>query len=119
MITLYGIKNCDTCKKARQWLEQRGIEHRFHDFRADGLTQELLSRFIDGLGWEKLLNKSSTSWRQLSPEQQADLTREKASRLMLETPTLVKRPVLDTGSALHIGFKAGQYDSLNLTETKG
>jgi arsenate reductase len=118
MITLYGIKNCDICKKARQTLEQRGIEHRFHDFRADGLAPELLQRFIDGLGWEKLLNKSSTSWRQLSPEQQADLTREKAARLMLETPTLIKRPILDTGSALHIGFKAGQYDSLDLTETR-
>jgi arsenate reductase len=119
MITLYGIKNCDTCKKARQALEQNGIEHHFHDFRADGLTPELLQHFIDGLGWEKLLNKSSTSWRQLSPEQQAGLTGDKAARLMLETPTLIKRPILDTGSTLHIGFKAGQYDSLNLTEAKG
>jgi arsenate reductase len=119
MITLYGIKNCDTCKKARQALEQNGIEHCFHDFRADGLTPELLRHFIDRLGWEKLLNKSSTSWRQLSPEQQAGLTGDKAARLMLETPTLIKRPILDTGSTLHIGFKAGQYDSLNLTEAKG
>jgi arsenate reductase len=116
MFALYGIKNCDTCKKARQWLEQNGIEHRFHDYRADGLTPELLQSFIDRLGWEKLLNKSSTSWRQLSPEQQADLTREKAARLMLETPTLIKRPILDTGNKLIIGFKADQYASLNLSE---
>jgi arsenate reductase len=116
MITLYGIKNCDTCKKARLWLEQSGIEHRFHDYRADGLPPELLKRFIDELGWEKLLNKSSTSWRQLPPEQQADLTREKATRLMLETPTLIKRPILDTGNKLIIGFKADQYASLNLSE---
>ncbi|MGJ0516687.1 MAG: ArsC family reductase [Methylomicrobium sp.] len=117
MLALYGIKNCDTCKKARQWLEQNGIEHRFHDYRADGLTPELLQSFIDRLDWEKLLNKSSTSWRQLSPEQQADLTREKAARLMLETPTLIKRPILDTGNKLIIGFKADQYASLNLSET--
>lgn len=117
MPALYGIKNCDTCKKARQWLEQNGVAHRFHDYRIDGLTPELLQHFIDGLGWEKLLNKSSTSWRQLSPEQQADLTREKAARLMLEMPTLIKRPILDTGNKLIIGFKADHYASLNLSET--
>jgi arsenate reductase len=116
MLALYGILNCDTCKKARQWLEQNGIAHRFHDYRIGGLPPELLQHFIDGLGWEKMLNKSSTSWRQLSPEQQADLTREKAARLMLETPTLIKRPILDTGNKLIIGFKADQYASLNLSE---
>ena len=119
MITLYGILNCDTCKKARQWLDLHGIEHRFHDYRADGLSPELLQRFIDDLGWEKLLNKSSTSWRQLSPERQADLTREKAIALMLETPTLIKRPILETQNALTIGFKAEQYAELSLKEAKG
>lgn len=119
MITLYGIKHCDTCKKARQWLDQAGIGHRFHDYRADGLPPELLQRFIDGLGWEKLLNKSSTSWRQLNPEQQAGLTREKVFALMLETPTLIKRPILEFGNALIIGFKAGQYEALNVKEAKG
>jgi arsenate reductase len=117
MLALHGIKNCDACKKARQWLEQNGIAYRFHDYRADGLTPELLQSFIDRIGWEKLLNKSSTSWRQLSPEQQANLTREKAARLMLETPTLIKRPILDTENKLIIGFKADQYASLNLSET--
>ena len=116
MTALYGIKNCDTCKKARQWLDQHGIEHRFHDYRLDGLSPELLQRFIDGLGWEKLLNKSSTSWRQLGPERQADLTHEKAMALMLETPTLIKRPILDTGNKLIVGFKADQYAALNLSE---
>lgn len=109
MVTLYGIKTCDTCKKARVWLEQNGIEHRFHDFRVDGLSESLLQGFIDQLGWEKLLNKSSTSWRQLSAEQQADLTEAKAKQLMLEVSTLIKRPVLDTGKGLLLGFKPEVY----------
>ncbi|MBM4206652.1 MAG: ArsC family reductase [Gammaproteobacteria bacterium] len=109
MIVLYGIKTCDTCKKARAWLEQNHIEHRFHDFRVDGLSEAQLQQFIDKLGWEKLLNKSSTSWRQLSPEQQADLTEAKAKNLMLATPTLIKRPVLDTGNGLLLGFKTDVY----------
>ncbi len=119
MLTLYGILNCDTCKKARQWLERSGIAYRFHDYRADGLPPELLQRFIDALGWEKLLNKSSTSWRQLSAEQQADLTCEKALALMLDTPTLIKRPILESGTRLIIGFKTDQYEALNLSEAQG
>jgi len=104
--TLYGIKNCDTVKKARTWLDQNGISYRFHDFRTDGLTPELLQHFADGSDWTKLLNRSSTSWRQLSAEQQSDLTQEKAMQLMLTTPTLIKRPVLDTGNKLIIGYTA-------------
>jgi len=102
--TLYGIKNCDTVKKARTWLDQNGISYRFHDFRTDGLTPELLQHFADHIDWTKLLNRSSTSWRQLSAEQQSGLTQEKALQLMLATPTLIKRPVLDTGNKLIIGF---------------
>ncbi len=104
MPTLYGIKNCDTVKKARNWLDQNDIAYRFHDFRTDGLTPELLQHFAEHLDWNKLLNRSSTSWRQLSAEQQSDLTQEKALQLMLTTPTLIKRPVLDTGDKLILGF---------------
>ncbi|MCK9636585.1 MAG: ArsC family reductase [Methylobacter tundripaludum] len=104
--TLYGIKNCDTVKKARTWLDQNGIAYRFHDFRTDGLTPELLQHFAEHIDWTKLLNRSSTSWRQLSAEQQSDLTQEKAMQLMLETPTLIKRPVLDAGDKLILGFSA-------------
>lgn len=111
MMTLYGIKNCDTCKKARQWMEQHGKDYRFHDYRSDGLTPELLDRFIEALGWEKMLNRSSTSWRQLTAEQKADLTLGKARYLMLATPTLIKRPILDTGVRLIIGFKADSYNA--------
>lgn len=106
MSTLYGIKNCDTVKKARNWLDQHGIVYRFHDFRTDGLTPELLQHFADHLGWNKLLNRSSTSWRQLSSEQQSDMTQENALQLMLATPTLIKRPILDVGDQLILGFNA-------------
>jgi arsenate reductase (glutaredoxin) len=111
MTTLYGIKNCDTIKKARHWLDQHQISYRFHDYRSDGLTPELLKQFADQLGWNTLLNRSSTSWRQLSQEQQADLTEEKALQLMLDAPTLIKRPILDTGKKLVIGFKSGHYEN--------
>jgi len=112
--TLYGIKNCDTVKKARSWLDQNNIAYRFHDFRSDGLTPELLQRFAEHLDWSKLLNRSSTSWRQLSTEQQSDLSLEKALQLMLATPTLIKRPVLDTGDQLFLGFsvKDGGYAAI-------
>ncbi|MDO9423210.1 MAG: ArsC family reductase [Methylobacter sp.] len=110
MHTLYGIKNCDTVKKARNRLDQNGIAYRFHDFRTDGLTPELLQHFVDHLDWRKLLNRSSTSWRQLSAEQQSDLTQEKALQLMLTSPTLIKRPILEFGDQLILGFsKDGGY----------
>ena len=111
MHTLYGIKNCDTVKKARQWLDQNGIAYWFHDFRADGLTSAQLTDFAAHADWNALLNRSSASWRQLSAEQQRDLTLEKAIALMLNTPTLIKRPVLDTGDKLIIGFKADHYQT--------
>lgn len=121
MHTLYGIKNCDTVKKARSWLDQNGIAYQFHDFRADGLTPELLQHFAEHLDWTKLLNRSGTSWRQLSAEQQSGLTQEKAMQLMLDTPTLIKRPVLDAGDKLILGFnpKDGGYaSSLSATSTE-
>lgn len=111
MLTLYGIKNCDTCKKARLWLDQNGKAYRFHDYRVDGLTSEMLKHFTDSLGWDTLLNRNSTSWRQFGGEQRADLTEEKALALMLATPTLIKRPLLDTGEKLIIGFNAETYQS--------
>jgi arsenate reductase (glutaredoxin) len=111
MHTLYGIKNCDTVKKARLWLDQNGITYQFHDFRVDGLTPAQLHDFAARLDWSTLLNRSSTSWRQLSAEQQGDLTLEKAISLMLQTPTLIKRPILDTGDKLIIGFKADHYQT--------
>ncbi|MDD5277673.1 MAG: ArsC family reductase [Methylovulum sp.] len=112
MYTLYGIKNCDTVKKARKYLDERGLPYQFHDFRADGFTFELLEHFDACLGWDALLNRSSTSWRQLASEQRASITRTTALQLMLDIPTLIKRPVLDTGDQLIIGFKADSYKQL-------
>jgi len=111
MHTLYGIKNCDTCKKARKWLDENGIAYQFHDFRIDGLTPAQLNDFAARADWNTLLNRNSTSWRQLSTEQQTDVTPEKALQLMLNTPTLIKRPILDSGDKLIIGFKDGHYKS--------
>ena len=107
--TLYGIKNCDTVKKARQWLDQNDIAYQLHDFRTDGLTLAQLNDFAARLDWNMLLNRNSTSWRQLSLGQQSDLTEEIAIALMLNTPTLIKRPILDTGDKLIIGFKPDYY----------
>lgn len=109
MHTLYGIKNCDTVKKARQWLDENAISYRFHDYRIDGLTYEQLVNFEARLGWKIMLNRSSTSWRQLSDDQKTNVTQATALQLMLATPTLIKRPILQTDSKLLIGFKADVY----------
>lgn len=109
MHILYGIKNCDTVKKARAWLDQQHIDFRFHDFRSDGLEPDLLQRFEAALGWETLLNRKSTSWRQLVPEQQNGLDRDKALQLMLAYPTLIKRPILQNGEKFIMGFNPDTY----------
>jgi arsenate reductase (glutaredoxin) len=106
---LYGIKNCDTVKKARAWLSAEGIEYRFHDFRADGLDAAMLETFAQAAGWEVLLNRRGTSWRALSEEQRADVDRGKALALMLAHPALIKRPVLCAGSKVVVGFTPGSY----------
>ncbi len=111
MLTLYGIKNCDTVKKARLWLDSKGISYRFHDFKSDGLTAAQLEHFMQQCDWEALLNRRGTSWRQLPDAQKNDITKTSALQLMLSVPTLIKRPVLDTGNKLLIGFNAEQYQT--------
>ncbi|MFW5442783.1 MAG: ArsC family reductase [Methylococcaceae bacterium] len=111
MITLYGISNCNTVKKAKDWLEHNQIEYQFHDYRKQGLTIELLESFEKSLGWEKILNKQSTSWRKLSDDQKKQICKQTAMQYMLETPTLIKRPVLDTGKKMLVGFKAENYQT--------
>lgn len=111
-IILYGIKNCDTVRAARRWLDNKGIEHRFHDVREEPLSAGQLKDWLEILGVDKLVNKRSTTWKQLSEEQRANLNNSSAVTLLLEHPTLMKRPLLDTGKELKLGFKAEDYDSL-------
>lgn len=108
--TLYGIKNCDTVRKARQWLDEHGIDYRFHDFRADGLEPALLMRFEEALGWEALLNRRGTTWRTLDESERANIGRESAIALMLAKPALIKRPVLESdGGIVVVGFSPDDY----------
>ncbi len=111
-IILYGIKNCDSVKKARTWLDARQIAYTFHDYRVDGLEPALLKRFIDKLGLDAVLNQRSSSWRQLSDEQKTDLTPERAQQLMLAVPTLIKRPILALNDQFYVGFNADLYATL-------
>lgn len=111
-ITVYGIKNCDSIKKARAWLDSRQIAYRFHDYRLDGLEPALLQHFMDTLGMDAVLNQRSTSWRQLSDRQKCHLTPDKAHSLMLETPTLIKRPIISIGDHLLVGFNPDQLTAI-------
>ncbi|WP_418357003.1 MULTISPECIES: ArsC family reductase [Shewanella] len=110
-MTLYGIKNCDTVRKARKWLEAEKIDYTFHDFREDGLTTDMVNQWVSTVGWEALFNKRSTSFRSLNDADKADITQDKAIALMVEHPTLIKRPVLVKQNNILIGFKAEQYQA--------
>ena len=111
MVTLYGIKNCDTIKKARRWLETNNIDYRFHDYRADGLNNELLSAFINELGWEALLNTRGTTWRKLDENTRNKITdAASAAALMTEMPAIIKRPLLwASGKPMLLGFSDSSY----------
>lgn len=111
MTILYGIKNCDTVKKARNWLEANNVPYQFHDVRADGLTQEKVEQWIDQLGVEILINKRSTTWKALTPAQQQDLSKTAATALILENPTLMKRPLVEYDNDVFVGFKDTDYTS--------
>ena len=102
MLTVYGLKNCDACRKARKALADR--EHRFHDLREDGLDAAMLDRWIGALGWEALLNRRSTTWRALDDAEKAGLDAGRAQGLMLAHPALVKRPVIDDGGTVRVGL---------------
>ena len=112
MLTLYGIPNCDSCKKARKWLADNEIEHRFHDMRADGLTREHIDHWLTRVPREKLVNTRSTTWRTLPEADRNGLDEQTTPPLLLENPTLIKRPVLETETQVLVGFVADQYDKL-------
>jgi len=112
MITLYGIPNCDTVKKARSWLDQNNISFQFHNFKKDGLSEDLLDVWLKDIGWETLLNKRGTTWRKLDDDTKNNIDESSARRIMLENPSIIKRPVLDTGSSKYVGFKDAEYTTI-------
>ena len=110
MTTIYGIKNCDTMKKARAWLDQHGIDHAFHDYKTQGVAREQLESWAKQVGWETLLNRAGTTFKKLPEVDKAGLTEEKAIALMLAQPSMIKRPVLElSGGKLLVGFKPEEY----------
>jgi len=108
-VTIYGIKNCDTMKKARAWLDQHGIAYAFHDYKAAGIDRSRLEAWSRDIGWETLLNRAGTTFRALPDKDKDGLTEKKAIALMMGQPSMIKRPVLDAGGRLMVGFKPEQY----------
>jgi arsenate reductase len=108
-ITVHGIPNCDTVKKARTWLDAQGVAYRFHDFKKDGLDAETLRGWMADAGWEKLLNRAGTTFRKLPEADRADLNAEKAVAIMLANPSAIKRPVVTGAGPVIVGFKAEEW----------
>jgi arsenate reductase len=109
MVTVYGIRNCDSVKKACRWLDAKGLKYEFHDFRVDGVTKEQVTLWAKALGWETLLNRRSTMWRNLDANEKAALTESRAISLMVKNPTLIKRPVVGCGKKYLTGFSEQQF----------
>jgi Spx/MgsR family transcriptional regulator len=112
MILLYGISNCDTVRKARAWLDERAIDYEFHDFRKDGLNPVQLRAWVDELGWENLINRRGTTWRQLPEATRDNMNETLALAVMEDQPSIIKRPLLDLGSRRILGFDAEQWKNL-------
>ena len=112
MTTLYGIANCDSIKKARRWLNDHHIEYQFHDYKKQSLTEQKLQQWVQQVGWEILLNKRSTSWRKLDEQHKISVDEPSAIQIMLNNPSIIKRPVLDFKGNLIVGFKAENYEKL-------
>jgi arsenate reductase len=108
--TIYGIKNCDTMKKARAWLDGKGVAYDFHDYKTAGIAKDRLKGWSDKLGWETLLNRAGTTFKKLPDADKEGLTEKKALALMLAQPSMIKRPVLELGGKLVVGFKPEIYE---------
>jgi Spx/MgsR family transcriptional regulator len=108
-ITIYGIKNCDTMKKARAWLDGHGVKYDFHDYKSEGIAKDKLKSWSDEVGWETLLNRAGTTFRKLPDADKDGLNEKKALALMLAQPSMIKRPVLDVGGKLLVGFRPDEY----------
>jgi arsenate reductase len=109
-VTIYGIKNCDTMKKARAWLDRRGVAYEFHDYKAAGIEKSALERWVKEVGWETVLNRAGTTFRKLPEKDKEGLSEKKAIALMLAQPSMIKRPVLDIDGKLLVGFKPEAYE---------
>ncbi|MCW8334280.1 ArsC family reductase [Vibrio sp. SCSIO 43135] len=111
-ITMYGIPNCDTIKKAKKWLEAESVSYEFHDYRKQGIDTDMVTQFCQQLGWENVLNKRGTTYRQLTQEQKDSLNEQNAIALLVEQPAMIKRPILLVNNQYHLGFKADQYSTI-------
>jgi arsenate reductase len=112
-VTLYGIKNCDTVKKARKWLDDHSVPYTFHDFRVDGINKTLVNNFLKQIDIEMLINKRGTTWRKLSDKEKEIKNKTQAVELMVENPTIIKRPVLEVNKKVTVGFSDESYKVLN------
>ena len=108
-VAIHGIRNCDTMKKARAWLEEHGVPYRFHDYKTDGIDRARLEDWAQEAGWERLLNRAGTTFRKLPEPERQDLDEARAVALMLAQPSMIKRPVLEAEGKLLVGFKAEEY----------
>ncbi len=111
-ITIYGIKNCDTMKKAFKWLDEQGIEYQFHDYKKHGISEQLATDWLKQLAPEELVNKRGTTWRKLDAATKENLNSSTAKSIIMEHNSAVKRPLLDVDGNLHLGFKPEQYDEI-------
>lgn len=109
MLTIYGIKSCDTCRKARKYLNEHDIEYKFHDLREDGLDIQMLERWTQRMGWERLMNRQSLTWRKIPEVDRNDMTRDKALAAMIDGPTLIKRPVFESDNYIAVGFSEKRF----------
>jgi arsenate reductase len=108
-VTIYGIKNCDTMKKARAWLDEHGVAYAFHDYKSAGIDRGVLEGWARTVGWETLLNRAGTTFRKLPEKDREGLSEKKAIALMLDQPSMIKRPVLETKGRLLVGFRPDEY----------
>lgn len=109
MLTIFGIKSCDTCRRARKYLAEHNIDFAFHDLREDGLDIQMLERWTQRIGWERLLNKQSLTWRKIPEVDRNDMSRDKALAAMIDGPTLVKRPVIESAKFIAVGFSEKRF----------
>ena len=113
MITMYGIPNCDTIKKARNWLKDNDVNYDFHNYKKDGVPEKELSQWVKTVGWEVLLNKRGTTWRKLDDKTKDNINEKSAIKIMLDNPSIIKRPVIANGKTILVGFTENEYKQLS------